>query len=98
MSDAINIDDGGAAYPIIPPLDQDGMSASGYPYPANGLTKRDYFAAAALAGLLASPNDSLYRYVIETAKATSPAPTVAGLAYELADAMIAASKSEVDHD
>jgi len=85
MSDANKIDDGGAAFP--------GMAADGHRDYRPGLTKRDYFAAAALTGLLASPNDSIYRYVIESAKTTSPAPMVAGLAYELADALIAASKT-----
>lgn len=80
--------------PAFPTPDQrDPVTGEGIMQGSPGLTKRDYFAAAALTGLLASPNDSVYRYVIETAKTTSPAPMVAGLAYELADALIAASKT-----
>ena len=82
------IDDGGAAF-AMPASEH----SQGCHFEQRGLSKRDYFAAAALTGLLASPNDSVYRYVIETAKTASPAPMVAGLAYELADALIAASKT-----
>lgn len=38
---------GGPAFPVIPPLTADG-SASGYPYPGEGMTLRDYFAAKAM--------------------------------------------------
>lgn len=88
MSDASKIDDGGAAF-AMPASEH----SQGGHFEQRGLSKRDYFAAAALTGLLASPNGSIYRYVIESAKTTSPAPMVAGLAYELADALIAASKT-----
>ena len=88
MSDASKIDDGGAAF-AMPASEH----SQGGHFEQHGLSKRDYFAAAALTGLLASPNDSVYRYVIETAKTASPAPMVAGLAYELADALIATSKT-----
>lgn len=43
---------GGAAFPLMPPCDMEGASAHGYPYPEAGMTLRDYFAAHALAGLL----------------------------------------------
>lgn len=92
MPDASKIDDGGAAFPFEYD-DNSAPSGISYRLSHSGMTLRDYFAAAALTGLLASPNDSVYRYVIETAKTTSPAPMVAGLAYELADALIAASKT-----
>lgn len=45
------------AYPVTPPLDA-GQSASGYPYPALGMTYRQFLIAAALTGLCASPNYS----------------------------------------
>lgn len=77
MSDASKIDDGGAAYPVLD------SSGGGVLYCQDaGLTKRDYFAAAALTGFTAGAfwaevdND-------EAARA----------AYAVADAMIAASKT-----
>lgn len=63
------------------------IAAGGHAYPGGGsinhgcLTVRDYFAAAALAGLLAAHTD-------DTAL---PRPVeAAGWAYDLADAMLAA--------
>lgn len=47
--------DGGSAFPLLPPLGPDGTSAVGYPYVSAGMTLRDYFAAKALAGMLACP-------------------------------------------
>ncbi len=35
------------AYPVIPPVGMDSSSASGYPFPSAGLTRREYFAARA---------------------------------------------------
>lgn len=40
-------DDGGAAFPVMPPCASDGSQASGYPYPHDGATLRDYFIAHA---------------------------------------------------
>ena len=48
--------DGGPAFPNHPPLDPEGGSASGYPFPAEGMTLRDYFAAQALQGLIVADN------------------------------------------
>jgi hypothetical protein len=75
------INDGGAAFPNSVQPD--------FQYAEAGMTLRDWFAGQALAGVMASPDGSVFRYVIETAKTTSPAPAVAALAYELADAMLA---------
>lgn len=44
---------GGSAFPIIPPLDTDGGSASGYPFPTSGMSLRDYFAAHVLGSIVA---------------------------------------------
>ena len=44
--------DGGAAFPVLPPCDMEGASASGYPYPEAGMTMRDYFAAKAMQAAL----------------------------------------------
>lgn len=41
------------AFPFVPPVDDTGRQAVGYPYPELGLTKREYFAAQALTGILA---------------------------------------------
>lgn len=80
------IDDGGAAFPlsadaaINPVTNMYGADIS------SGLTKRDYFAAAALTGL-SSRMGAECGFKREYAKA----------AFEYADAMIAASKSEAHH-
>ncbi|NTE87245.1 hypothetical protein [Agrobacterium rubi] len=44
MADSKTIDDGGSAFPLIPPVDETGRAAVGYPYPEPGMTLRDYFA------------------------------------------------------
>lgn len=46
--------DGGPAYPVLPPLGLDNTSAVGYPYVSQGLSQRDWFAAHA------SEEDILY--------------------------------------
>ena len=69
------IDDGGAAFPHQP-YNCDSMNWSDG---SQGMTLRDYFAAAALQGILANPID------------VSPA-TVVKASYEYADAMLAARK------
>ena len=45
-------DTGGPAFPVIPPCGVDGLMTSGYPYPSDGMTLRDYFAAKALAAYI----------------------------------------------
>lgn len=70
-------DSGGPAFPVLPPLDPRGGSASGYPYPADGMTLRDYFAAAALQGMLADANTDGTKELFATR------------AYAMADAMLA---------
>lgn len=68
--------DGGPAFPSVP--DRNGLHTY-----ANGLTKRDYFAAAALQGLTAgTPGPHLVP------------PNAAELAYEYADAMLKAREPE----
>jgi hypothetical protein len=70
------IDDGGAAFA--------GMAADGHPDYRAGLTKREYFAAAALTGLLAA--NATYN------GSTSARALLAQDALGHADALIAASK------
>lgn len=40
-------DNGGPAFPVLPPLGPDGTGAVGYPYAWGGMTLRDYFVAHA---------------------------------------------------
>jgi hypothetical protein len=76
MSDTSKIDDGGAAFPQLAPVP--------------GLSRRDYFAAAALTGAMTTATglgtmnrEERRRLLDETA----------ALIFEMADAMIAASKT-----
>ena len=78
------IDDGGAAFP--------GMAADGHRDYRPGLTKRDYFAAAALTGICANSYTPWSPNVADITDAQ-----IATAAFDLADAMIAASKSEAHH-
>jgi len=72
---SVNIDEGGPAFPF---REQDGEG--GYErFP--GMSLRDYFAAAALQGLMASPREWVDEITGER---------IAAWAYEQADAMIAA--------
>lgn len=71
---------GGSAFPIIPPLSSDGYSsAAGYPYPEHGMTLRDWFAGQALAEFA----------TIVSVQQPETMTVVAGLAYQMADAMLA---------
>lgn len=71
-----SIDDGGPAFPIV------GGGGDSRLYEDYGMSLRDWFAGQALSGWIASFNDE-----------QSPIPHAsASLAYELADAMIAARK------
>ncbi|MCL6653528.1 hypothetical protein A6R70_14645 [Agrobacterium rubi] len=89
----INIDDGGSAFPLIPPVDETGRAAVGYPYPEPGMTLRDHFASQALAGFAGNPaifaanNQNGWELVNASAR------DLADRAYWLADAMIAVRKA-----
>jgi hypothetical protein len=77
------INNGGPAFPVIPPCDIEGAIASGFPYPDSGMTLRDYFAAKAMQSLVASwqnAHDVTYERLNATAEGS----------YMLADAMLAA--------
>ena len=70
-------DTGGPAFPVLPPLSGD-VSASGYPYPAEGMTLRDYFAAKAMAAMCTGgmwPEVAHYKEIVMRS-------------WELADAML----------
>lgn len=68
-----------SAYPLLPPTDLNGGgSAGGYPFPENGLTKRELFAAMAMAQLS----------VTYALPGTTFAGKVAEKAVEYADALL----------
>lgn len=88
------IDDGGSAFPVIPPtmeVADQVFPANGYPYPESGMSIRDYFAGQALAGEFASqseadgmiPNSTTGEWMVDRAR----------LFYRMADAMLAARKA-----
>lgn len=58
MSSGEKIDDGGSAFPTLPPLHPEGGHPDGYPYPQDGMSLRQWYAGLAMQGLLASgPHD-----------------------------------------
>ena len=67
---------GGPAFPVTAEQSENGVFAS------SGMTLRDYFAAAALTGLMADPEDG------ELVPGLNCPQSVAYYAYEVADAMI----------
>lgn len=75
------IDDGGPAFPVA----EDHKIASEFPW-TQGISMRDYFAAAALTGMMANPNRKNNSSALATMHATE--------AYEFADAMLAARKAK----
>ena len=80
MSGPVN--NGGPAFPVV------GVPAS---IQGNGMTLRDYFAAAALKGLLADPNP------FDVPEGSTMAKEYAITAYDYADAMLAA-REETDRE
>jgi hypothetical protein len=75
-------DTGGPAFPTNTSNEQN----AGACYAAEGMTLRDYFAAAALTGALARPNSSPINHP------KTPAGYAAAV-YEMADAMLKARQS-----
>lgn len=83
------IDDGGAAYPM--PDQRDPVTGAGIMQGSSGLTKRDYFAAAALPAVIANcASDQLMN-------GESREQMFARKALWVAEALIAASKSEAHY-
>lgn len=81
MDTLVSRGDGGAAFPVIPPVHEpSGESLMGWPMPDRGMTLRDYFAAKAMQGIVASISQACPLNV----------PNDVRLAYEIADAMLAA--------
>ena len=90
------IDHGGAAYPM--PDQRDPVTGAGIMQGSYGLTKREYFAAAALTGIYASRYflDHVNAYGSSASGPKGSQDGAAKLALAAADALIAASK-EVYH-
>lgn len=82
------IDDGGPAFPVIPPCDESGISEPGYPYPAQGMSLRDWFAGQAIA--LFPMSEKNVEALLVGAKPRHD--IVASFCYDLADAMLEARK------
>lgn len=83
------INDGGPAFPV--PVDNDcdchGRFTSGY----GGMTLRDYFAAAALQGILSGADRSTVKYLENM---SYPAGQMSSAAYNIADAMLKAKEAK----
>ena len=81
-------DTGGAAFPVLPPCDMEGVSASGYPYPEAGMSLRDYFAAKAMqAALVNARLPGVAQREPETMELVSE---LSACCYVIADAMLKA--------
>ena len=80
------INDGGPAFPVLPPDAGDGTGAApGYPFPDSGMSLRDWFAGQALSGLIASNDEGAGDRIEEVPR----------YAYAIADAMLAARDKPV---
>lgn len=78
----MTIIDGGSAFPLF--VQGDGSHPEIF---GTGMTLRDYFAGQALVGLASACSD-------EGEWAYGDAPNVAGVAYEIADAMLKAQRQK----
>lgn len=85
MADQIN--DGGPAFPCMPPLGLDGNAAHGYPYSAEGMSLRDHFAGLAM--------QAAVRGAVNVKDSPEAYARIADHAYRMADAMLKAR--EVRH-
>lgn len=81
-----------SAFPLMPPCSANGEQASGYPYPENGLTKRELFAAMAMQGLTPALLDEVgVPMLVEFGKRKgieNADDMIAWLAFDVADAML----------
>ena len=68
---------GGPAFPCMPPQDSGAGSAVGYPFPDQGMTLRDYFAA--------HTDVSVYTPIETFERANGRKPTIAELAMYIAN-------------
>lgn len=88
------IEDGGAAFPVMPPCDMEGASASGFPFPESGMSLRDWFAGKAMQAALITdtvPGEACDALIEASMRAgRDPVDQIALNAYECADAMLRA--------
>lgn len=77
-------DDGGPAFPVADTVHSSGQVQYGF----NGMSLRDYFAGQALAGLEAYAGSIIFR------EGQTSTQLIAQASYEMADAMLAARKTE----
>lgn len=90
-----NIDDGGPAFPTHERDDMRGYGGGLTFVPVGGMTLRDYFAAQALQGMLSAlGRNEMWQGINQTASTNGVNVTkhLATLAYEHADAMLAARR------
>lgn len=84
------MNDGGSAFPVAANLQADNPDSYWSQHPEPGMTLRDYFAATALTGIIASHTDSEICLPKED--------KAAKWAYEYADAMLAAREPKTPAD
>ena len=80
-------EDGGPAFPLLPPVDETGRTAVGYPFPSDGMSLRDHLAGRAMQGWLASYGPQA-QHPVSAGKALH----IARQAYAMADAMLVVRK------
>lgn len=86
MEESKKVESGGPAFPVLPPIDETGRSAVGYPFPDAGMSLRDWFAGQALSCIPLRSWDHVGNTDQERIEAW------VRCAYLAADAMIAARK------
>ena len=90
------IDNGGSAFPCMPPQDTAAGVATGYPYPEAGMTLRDYFAAKAMHALMTEPpwgngsSSMVHAWAKDSRMKPGTPERYAQVAYAMADAMLKA--------
>lgn len=72
--------DGGPAFPVLPPIGPDNQEPPGFPYPSDGMSLRDWLAGQALAGILQGLMKGIR---------PEDVPRMAADCYGIADAMLA---------
>jgi len=90
-------DDGGPAFPVLPPVGPDGNSAVGYPYVHPGASLRDLFALGAMISHLITDTvpGPACEALIEGAAAAGREPLdhLCWNSYDVADAMLKARRA-----
>ncbi len=76
-----------SAFPLLPPVDDTGRTAVGYPYPESGMTLRDYFAAKAMQALIHASADA----TLTGTSFSDRMLAIPSMSFEAADAMLKAS-------